>query len=50
VLSDFTGTYALAMFVVGGMVLVAAALLPFAAATAGGLAPADRQPAGAGLH
>jgi ACS family tartrate transporter-like MFS transporter len=50
VLRDLTGTYALAMFVVGGMVLVAAALLPFAAATAGGLAPADRQPAGAGLH
>jgi ACS family tartrate transporter-like MFS transporter len=49
VLRDTTGTYALAMFVVGGMVMVAAALLPFAAATAGGLAPAERQAAGAGL-
>ncbi len=45
-----TGNYALAMFVVGGMVLVAAVLLPFAAATAGGTAPVERQPAGAGLH
>jgi ACS family tartrate transporter-like MFS transporter len=50
VLRDLTGTYALAMFVVGGMVLVAAALLPFAAATASGLAPVERHAAGAGLH
>jgi nitrate/nitrite transporter NarK len=43
-LRDMTGTYAAAMFVVGGMGLVAAALLPLAAATsARGLGAVDRR-------
>jgi ACS family tartrate transporter-like MFS transporter len=49
-LRDMTGNYALAMFVVGSMVLVAAALLPFAAATARDPTASEGQVAGAGLH
>jgi MFS transporter, ACS family, tartrate transporter len=40
-LRDATGTYAVAMLVVGGIVLVAAALLPVAAASARGVGTVD---------
>jgi ACS family tartrate transporter-like MFS transporter len=42
-LRDATGTYAVAMLVVGGMVLLAAALLPLAAASARGLGAMERE-------
>ena len=43
-LRDATGTYAVAMLVVGGMVLLAAALLPLAAAASSrGLGAMERE-------